>query len=625
MPTPYDGKVALWYVHGRTVGENTLDELIDTIRTYAPAVDALFVKIGEGSQWIGNLGAGDPKPDLAIRSLADIDRWVSKLAAVGLDFHAWAIPYGKNPTAEADFLIQACKRPGVKSLILDVEPFEGYFSGGRAAIRPFMLRLKSGVPADFHIGMSVDPRPWHYDPIFPDEWRPFLNSVHPQIYWAEFGLTPDSGFQQAYGRWGSYGIPLIPVLQGFQGRGDKITADGMDRARVIALETYKTPGLSWFRFGTLNKALFPPVNVNIDGSVPGGDQGTPVGVGRYGAEVVVKPNDGGYREGTYDGAPSPLRSFTNEEGWTSRYFTSSPFSSRVWVRYEPRLPASGFYEISAFIPSQHGTTNNARYKINGIVGQPGDLEVAIPQTKLDSAWASLGVYQFDITKPNTGIVFLNDLTGEAGREVVFDAIRWRQVIGWQRPPRYVADGFDAPVGLDPERNAIYSGTPYPPTWLLTLGYAVRYALLGRESLHTGDDLVSKRGKTKGQQIYAVASGEVVYAQRAGKAPNWGSWGNVVIIRHDPQITTGKIVYSRYGHVENMQVKAGDRVSRGQHIADIGDAFGVFQNAPHLHYDISPTRIFETAPGDWPWLDAGRIQRDYLNPKGFITANRPPKP
>lgn len=624
MPTPYDGKVAVWYVHGQTVGEDTIDQVIDTIRNFAPAVDAVFVKIGEGSEWMGNIGTGDPKPDLAVRGPADIDRWVSKLARAGLEFHAWAIPKGTNPAAEADFLIQACMRPGVKSLILDVEPFEGYFAGGRTAVRPFLLRLRGGLTAAFHIGMSVDPRPWHYAGIFPEEWRPFLNSIHPQVYWAEFGLTPDAGLQQAYGRWAGYGLPMIPVLQGFQGRGNKITAEGMERARLIALDTYKATGLSWFRFGTLNKALFPPVNVNIDGTVPGGDETKPVGVGRYGAEVIVKLGDGGYREGTYDGTPSPLRSFENEEGWTSRYFTTDRFNSNVWVRWEPRLPTSGFWEVSAFTPSRHASTLNARYKINGIVGQTIDLEAAVPQEKMDSLWVNLGIYQFDAANPNAGVVFLNDLTGEAGREIVFDAIRWRQVLGWQRPVRFMSDGFDAPVGTADEREQI-TNSAYPTSWLLTLGYNQRYSLLGRESLHTGDDLVNRRGKTLGQQLYAVANGTVVSAKREGKAPNWGSWGNVIIIRHDPLVSTGQVVYSRYGHVDNMQVKAGDRVIRGQHIANIGDAYGVFKNAPHIHFDISPSRILETAPGDWPWLDVNRIKRDYTSPGGFIAANRPVKP
>jgi murein DD-endopeptidase MepM/ murein hydrolase activator NlpD len=619
MPTPYDGKVALWYVHGNTVGERTIDDIISVIKQFAPAVNALYVKVGEGTLWMGNIGAGDPKVDLAIRGPEDIDRWVRKLAAANIDFHGWYIPRGQNPTAEADFLLQACNRPGVKSMILDVEPFDGYFTGGRAAVRPLMLRLKSGLRPDFHIGMSVDPRPWHYDSIFPDEWRPFVDSLHPQLYWADFNQTPSVCFQQAYRVWGAYGLPIIPVLQGYQGRGAAITRNSMEQARLLADEQYRVPGLSWFRFGTLNRTLYPAVNVGMDGSVPGGTPPTNI-IGRYGTTHVVKPGEVGYQDGTYDGAPNPMRIFQNEEGWESRYLITSSTGSTVYARWEPPQLEAGLWEISAYIPSQHATTRSARYKIHGVVNQPTEIESSVRQIAMDSMWVPLGIHNF-AGRPGDGVVFLNDLTGEDNREIAFDALRWRQVIGWNaRAPRFLADGFDSPVGTAQERDS--QAFVYPPTWIMTLGYGVQYVLLGqRTSLHTGEDVVIAKGKTLGQQLYAVASGVVTVARREGT----GSWGNIVVIRHDPLVSTGQIIYSRYGHVDNMQVRPGERVARGQHIADIGDAFGLFRNAVHLHFDISPTRVFEVSPGDWPWMDRARINRDYLAPSRFIGANRPPIP
>ena len=79
-----------------------------------------------------------------------------------------------------------CKRPGVKSMILDVEPYVGFWQGGAEQVRPLMLRIRQEVGGSFHIAMSMDPRPWHYDSIFPQEWFPFVNSVHPQTYWSTF-------------------------------------------------------------------------------------------------------------------------------------------------------------------------------------------------------------------------------------------------------------------------------------------------------------------------------------------------------------------------------------------------------------------------------------------------------
>ena len=50
--TPYDGKVAVWLVAGDQVGENSIDELAQTILTYAPAVSAIWVKTSDGSDWM---------------------------------------------------------------------------------------------------------------------------------------------------------------------------------------------------------------------------------------------------------------------------------------------------------------------------------------------------------------------------------------------------------------------------------------------------------------------------------------------------------------------------------------------------------------------------------------------
>lgn len=616
--TVYNGKIAIWYVHGRTVSENTIQQIISTLKQYAPAVAQVWVKIGEADEWMGNIAGGDPKPDLAIRSTADIDRWVQQLANAGLEFHAWHIPKGINPQREADFVANAINRPGVRSYIMDVEPFSGYWVGGKNNIGPFMRQLRSRLPADFHIGMSVDPRPWHQASIFPQEWRPFINSLHPQTYWGDFTQTPDAALKMVYDTWGSYGVPIIPVLQAYQGRGNKITRSEMDRARTVAINTYKAPGISWFRFGTISSSMFPAVNVKVDGSVPTG--GTTTTNGNYGPEIVVKVGDPGYREGSYDGSPPRLTSFTNEEGWTARYAQTSNATSNLWVRWEARLPASGWYEISAYVAAQHGSTANARYKVNGVAGQTADLEVRIAQVVIDALWVPLGIFPFDISRPNAGVIFLNDLTGELGREISFDALRWRQVNGWNQPPRYLVDGYDSPIGTADERQ-IPGGTTWPASWYSTNPYGNVYSLLGKQTIHTGDDLFLRRGRTFGQPVFAIASGTVTSARREGT----GSWGDVIVIRHDPYAKTGQVVYSRYSHVTQMEVRPGDRVVRGQQIAVVGDAYGVFAAYPHLHFDISPTRVLESSPGDWPGTDRGRIERDYLNPRTFIYGNRPDKP
>ncbi|MGB1287636.1 MAG: hypothetical protein ACPG7F_13940, partial [Aggregatilineales bacterium] len=181
-PTPYDGKVALWHWKGQGLPESTIEEFAANIKRLAPGVEQIWVKTSDGTNWMGDFD----NSALAIRGVADVQRWVSVLEANGLEFHAWCVPKGLDIANEVSPIAAVCNVPGVRSMILDVEPYAQFWQGGREAVRPFMTSLRRLIGSRFHVGMSMDPRPWHFDTIFPDEWFPFINSVHPQSYWGTF-------------------------------------------------------------------------------------------------------------------------------------------------------------------------------------------------------------------------------------------------------------------------------------------------------------------------------------------------------------------------------------------------------------------------------------------------------
>lgn len=94
-------------------------------------------------------------------------------------------------------------------------------------------------------------------------------------------------------------------------------------------------------------------------------------------------------------------------------------SSGEW---HPNLPASGNYEVYAFIPSRNAFTNRAPYTI---VYRGGTRAVAINQQNYNDAWVSLGIYPFDAGA--SGYVRLTDATGEDAaslRKIGFDAVKW---------------------------------------------------------------------------------------------------------------------------------------------------------------------------------------------------------
>ncbi len=90
---------------------------------------------------------------------------------------------------------------------------------------------------------------------------------------------------------------------------------------------------------------------------------------------------------------------------------------------------------------------------------------------------------------------------------------------------------------------------------------------GGRRMHSGVDFAAGMGTP----LYATADGVVVHS-------GWQSgYGRLVKIQHDFGIET------RYAHMSKLRVKVGQRVSRGQHIGDMGASGRV--TGVHLHYEV----------------------------------------
>ena len=116
------------------------------------------------------------------------------------------------------------------------------------------------------------------------------------------------------------------------------------------------------------------------------------------------------------------------------------------------------------------------------------------------------------------------------------------------------------------------------------GYAVENAQFFPGLWHTGENWYVLADDSAGALIYAVADGEVVFA-------DYDYPGRVVIIRHADDL------YSQYGHLNyELPVAVGQQVKRGETIGTV-----LAREAPrsHLHFEL---RTFYTAPevnGDSP--------------------------
>ena len=599
MPTPFDGKIGLWHFKGDVVGEATIEELADTIKTWAPAADAIYAKTSDGVNWEGRW---DSKTAMAINGPSDVAKWINVLAARGLEFHSWVVVKGVNLQGEIDIVVQTAQVPGLKSIILDIEPYEYFWEGSAADVHTLMQGIRQSIGDDFHIGLSMDPRSHHYASIFPDAWRPYVDSLHPQCYWQTMQRSPESILTEAYNTWGNYGLPIYPVLQGAASASS--IGVGQDYSRGVLGAT----GLSYWRLGVIGPPQFPVLNEEFVDTELGPDNV----LRRYDWEKVIATDENGFYSGTHLNQPSDqvFSSMADARGRRTLYKSTQAAHDQVWAMWVPNLPQQGTYEVSIYLPGQHNSSTEARYHIHGISGVGTELLVRLNQSRYKHRWVPLVVYDFEA---GGGQVNLTDLTGETGKELAFSAVRWRRVIEQIQPSDQM--GFDSPVGTAEER---LSGSVWPGGWIDATGFAEFYTTVGA-AYHTGADLnlnVPVHDSDRGAAVYAAGDGEVIYSDRGS-----GTWGNLIVIKHD-MLPDGTVVWTRYAHVHNPMVNAGDRVIRGQQIAVIGNANGALA-AYHLHFDVAKTNVLQSNPGHWPGNNLQAVLDNYVDPREFIANHRPP--
>ena len=120
------------------------------------------------------------------------------------------------------------------------------------------------------------------------------------------------------------------------------------------------------------------------------------------------------------------------------------------------------------------------------------------------------------------------------------------------------------------KRAHLASTPaiWPTKGWLTSRFGSRVSpFTNRRQFHAGIDIAGQRGT----DVVSPARGKVVYSG------NRGPLGKSLIIDH------GYGVRTLYGHGDDLYVKNGDAVERGQRIATLGNSGR--STGPHLHYVV----------------------------------------
>ncbi|HJT46066.1 MAG TPA: peptidoglycan DD-metalloendopeptidase family protein [Chthoniobacterales bacterium] len=157
----------------------------------------------------------------------------------------------------------------------------------------------------------------------------------------------------------------------------------------------------------------------------------------------------------------------------------------------------------------------------------------------------------------------------------------------------LADGFDMPVGK-PDAHGYYRARGF------------------RSHGHMGEDWDGVGGGDTdlGDPVSVIADGVVVFARDCHQG-----WGNVIIVRHAYRDGLGtRYIDSLYGHLDKIMVKRGQGVKRGQQIATIGNAHGLYD--AHLHLEIRKNLEIGMSRDKF-----AQDSSNYYDPSQFITSHR----
>jgi murein DD-endopeptidase MepM/ murein hydrolase activator NlpD len=121
-----------------------------------------------------------------------------------------------------------------------------------------------------------------------------------------------------------------------------------------------------------------------------------------------------------------------------------------------------------------------------------------------------------------------------------------------------------------DQQALLASAPsiWPVRGWVTSDYSVRLdPYTGERVMHEGIDVATGMGTP----VRAPADGTVVFAGAEG------GYGHVLVLDHGYGLKT------RYGHLQRIDVKLGEKVKRGQFVAAVGNTGR--STGPHLHYEV----------------------------------------
>lgn len=227
----------------------------------------------------------------------------------------------------------------------------------------------------------------------------------------------------------------------------------------------------------------------------------------------------------------------------------------------------------------------------GVVAMLGGLAVSQPALANSASAAA------DMTAPLRSAPVARTTQGDSEFHDLFND--WKSLDGASLAMS-VPDDIDAGATMifNPTAVSIPSQMPVQGA-SLTSGYGMRvHPVLGGRRQHKGVDLAEPMGSP----VYATADGVV------SKAEWFSSYGLFISLEHGANIQT------RYGHLSQLNVAAGQMVKKGDLIGFVGSTGR--STGPHLHYEV---RIAGTAVDPIPYLQGTVTRAPETSAPGTVVA------
>ncbi|MTI22440.1 M23 family peptidase [Fulvivirga sp. RKSG066] len=166
--------------------------------------------------------------------------------------------------------------------------------------------------------------------------------------------------------------------------------------------------------------------------------------------------------------------------------------------------------------------------------------------------------------------------GMADKQLVRNT--YKRIDKLKKKARIQNQSFDQIMSLAKAKDGLLSSLPAiqpidnPDLTRLSSGYGMRINPFHKGRVkHEGVDFAAPRGTP----VYATGNGEVTFTKDNSTLET--GYGNYIEIDH------GFGYVTKYAHLDGLNVKKGDLVTRGQVIGYVGSSGGSV--APHVHYEI----------------------------------------